>query len=79
MNGENVKEVTAGIIVLLIRLVSPNRAPSPAPYCGPSSTEPKITGMWIMVSLIKGSGMYPSGVNPKMSVMAANNAISVNL
>ena len=40
-----IKEVTVGLMVLLIRLVTPKRNPRMAPFFGPRITEPTMTGI----------------------------------
>ena len=43
--------------MLFIKLVSPKTPPKNAPFFGPNISEPIITGTWIIVALVKPSGM----------------------
>ena len=77
--GENTKaDAVAALNVLLIKLVNPNTNPKNAPYFGPKNSAPKITGMWMTVALITTSGIYPSGVNAIMTIMAVKSAVSTS-
>lgn len=77
--GENTNaEREVGITVFLIKLVRPKINPKNPPFFGPQNNAPKITGMWMMVALITTSGMYPSGVNAIMIMIAANRAVSTS-
>lgn len=76
MKGEKAKERALGIIVFLIRLVSPNMPPRNAPFFGPSRMEPMMTGTWRMVALMRGRSMSPMGVNARRKMMAENMASS---
>ena len=74
--GENAKESAVGIKVLLIKLVSPNNTPKIAPFFGPRTIAPSITGTWTIVALMIGSWIYPIGVKANNRMMAANRANS---
>ena len=50
--GEKAKLSRLGAMVFFTRLVSPNRNPKNAPFLGPSSTEPMITGTCRIVALM---------------------------
>ena len=69
-SGLNAKESTAGCSVLLRKLTRPNIKPSTAPYFGPSSRQPTITGTYNVVALISPSGTMPRGVKPRTKMMA---------
>ena len=65
-----------GFVVLFIKLVSPNKKPNAAPFFGPKSRDARITGMWIIVALVKPSGIYPKkGVNAIMIIIAPKIAV----
>ena len=59
-------------------LVSPKKKPSRRPVRQPSRIVPMITGICKMVTLIKPSGMIPSGVKPRTSVSATNRDVMTN-
>ena len=40
-----------------------------APFLGPSTIEPIITGIWTMVALITTKGIKPNGVKPNTNTM----------
>ena len=73
-SGLNAKDSTAGCSVLLRKLTRPNIKPSTAPYFGPRSRQPTITGTYSVVALISPSGIMPRGVNPRTKMMAVNSA-----
>ena len=73
----NADAVTA-LNVLLIKLVSPNTNPKNAPFFGPKNSAPRITGICMTVALITTKGIYPSGVNAIITIMAVNRAVSTS-
>jgi len=66
----NKKAVRVGLEKALIILKIPKIKPTNAPTTGPSKIAPIITGMCIIVALIKGSWINPSGVIPKIMEIA---------
>ena len=78
MNGEKQKAVIPGWVVLFIRLVRPKSPPRNAPFFGPRTTDPMITGMWIVVACIAsiGSFMYPIyGTKASSTISAESSAV----
>jgi len=61
-------------MVLMTRLVSPNKPPKKAPAFHPSKIEPRMTGMWMVVARITPSGTYPSGVIASTTMIPENSA-----
>ena len=77
--GENTNaDAVAALNVLLMKLVKPNTNPKNAPFFGPRNSAPRITGIWIIVALMTTSGIYPSGVNAIITIMAVNSAVSTS-
>ena len=77
--GENTNaDKLVGIIVFLIKLVSPKTNPRNPPFLGPQNSDPKITGICIIVALITTNGIYPSGVKAIIMIMAVKRLVNTS-
>jgi hypothetical protein len=73
MSGEKTNESRLGVVVARIRLARPNKKPKKAPFLGPITIDPIITGTCIIVAFIPhGSGIKPIGENVITKIMEAN-------
>ena len=68
--------MSVGFIVLLIKLVSPNKNPSAPPFFGPRSRDAMMTGTCMIVARNGPIVIYPrKGVNAIMIMIAPNIAV----